>query len=503
MAVQEGSLIETDHARLQKERIIKTSSRRAPFLLCRATTANWFDVDGVTIDILPDDVLLEIFDHYVAQAERFGQYEKWRVLVHVCQKWRYVVFASPLRLNLRILCSARTPVGEKLAVWPFLPIFIQELGQNYGDDNIIAALGHNDRICKITLTIPQRPPESVFAAMQQTFVALKDLELYGTYDTVSVVSDSYLGGSAPDLRRLILTRVPFTFPVLRKLLLSAPNLVILVLTTIPRSSYFSPEAIVTCLSALTRLNRLRIEFKYAQSRPPQGIRHPPSRRSVLPALARLKFIGVCEYLEDLVSRIDAPLLDHLFIRFFHQPIFDIPQLVRFISHTPSLEAYDEAYLIFSNRHAAFILPGRENQGLELGILCRRPDEQLSSLVQVCTSSFTQALVPMLEHLHMLENKFLRPRSQAGLEHNLWLEILRSFSTVKNLYLSRDFVPHIVSTLQEPFGERGTEVLPNLQSIFLEGVQESVSVPESIRQFIAARQLSNRPITISHWVRQDG
>jgi F-box-like len=54
----------------------------------------------MTIDIvLPDDVLLEIFDYYVAEA---GKYEKWQVLVHVCQKWRYVVFRSPLRLNLRI-----------------------------------------------------------------------------------------------------------------------------------------------------------------------------------------------------------------------------------------------------------------------------------------------------------------------------------------------------------------------------------------------------------------
>ena len=76
----------------------------------------------MTIDILPEDVLLEIFDHYVAETNEGGEYQEWEILVHVCQKWRYVVFQSPLRLNLRILCSAGTPVREKLALWPPLPI---------------------------------------------------------------------------------------------------------------------------------------------------------------------------------------------------------------------------------------------------------------------------------------------------------------------------------------------------------------------------------------------
>jgi hypothetical protein len=56
------------------------------------------------IDILPDDVLPEISDLYVAEADEDGKYEEWQMLVHVCQKWRYVGFRSQLRLNLRILC---------------------------------------------------------------------------------------------------------------------------------------------------------------------------------------------------------------------------------------------------------------------------------------------------------------------------------------------------------------------------------------------------------------
>jgi hypothetical protein len=453
----------------------------------------------VTIDILHDDVLLEIFDYYMANAK----FEDWQMLVHVCQKWRYVVFQSPLRLNLRILCSAETPVREKLAVWPPLPIVIKQYARptsKCGEDNIIAALGHNDRVCEINMDIPSSLLESV--AMQKPFVALKDLGLYALDDVAPVVSDSFLGGSAPHLRLLAFIRIPIPFSVLGKLLLSAPNLVTISHYDIPHSGYFSPKEMVTCLSALTSLKVLSFKFKSPQSCPPREGRPPPPTRSVLPALTKLRFTGVSEYLEDLVTRIDAPLLDFLDITFFHQLIFDTPKLVQFISRTPNLKAYNEARMIFSGSRATIALLGRDNLGLELGISCGQSDWQLSSLAQVCTSSFPQALIPMLEHLYILEDEFPRPRWQDDLENDQWLELFRPFTTVKNLYLSREFIPRLVPTLQELIGERVTKVLPNLQSIFLEDLEESGFVPEAMLQFIAARQLSSRPIAISRWTRRD-
>ena len=501
----EGSLIETDHAHRQKQKIINKPPPRRFFLHHCVTIANWCDIGRMTIDILPDDILLVIFDHYVAEADDDGKYEGWQMLVHVCQNWRYVVFQSPLRLDLRILCSAETPVREKLTLLPQLPIIIAQSSffstSKCGEDNIIAALGHNDRICKIALAIPSSLLERVFAAMQKTFVTLKHLWLYTMDDTAPIVPDSFLGGSAPHLRYLWLTCIPFPFPVLRKLLLSAPNLVIISLRDIPHSGYFSPEAIVTCLSALTRLKRLCIEFKSPRSRPPRGRRHHPRTLSVLPALIKLTFVGVSEYFEDLVTQIDAPLLNQLYITFFHQLVFDTPQLVQFISHTPTLKAYDEARMTFSDSCATISLPWRDNLGLQLRILCRQSDWQLSSLAQVCASFFPQALIPIPEHLY-IEIAFPRPLWQDDLEDNQWLDLFHPFTTVKNLYLSREFIPRIVPILQELVGVGVTEVLPNLQTIFMEDLQESGYVPENIREFVAARQLSGHPIAISSWTRQD-
>jgi hypothetical protein len=133
----------------------------------------------------------------------------------------------------------------------------------------------------------------------------------------------------------------------------ATDLVDLSLSNIPHSGYMTPQAMATCLSTLTRLKSLSLNFQSPRSRPDPGRRcYPPaSRRSVLTALTELRFTGVSEYLEDLVARIDAPLLHVLDIRFFFQLIFDTPQLAQFIDRTPMLNARDEAQVVFSDSGA--------------------------------------------------------------------------------------------------------------------------------------------------------
>jgi hypothetical protein len=105
---------------------------------------------------------------------------------------------------------------------------------------------------------------------------------------------------------------------------------------------------ITCLFTLANLTELEVSFISPLSRPNWESRRPhPLTRSVLPALRHFGFVGVSEYLEDLVARIDSPLLDSLQIKFFHQLIFDTPQLTRFISRTPELHARKEARIDIS------------------------------------------------------------------------------------------------------------------------------------------------------------
>src|SRR5229473_4140722 len=164
---------------------------RMSFVQQPGTAADRWDVGRVTIDVLPDVALLEIFDCYMNKVrEEDGddvEAQAWHTLVHVCRKWRSIVFGSPLRLNLQLHCTEYTPVREMLAIWPPLPIIIRRDGEAWDIDNIVAALEHNDRVCEINLMyISSWELEEVLAPMQKPYPALTDLTIWWHEDSGAV-----------------------------------------------------------------------------------------------------------------------------------------------------------------------------------------------------------------------------------------------------------------------------------------------------------------------------
>ena len=455
--------------------------------------------------MLPDVALIEIFDFYVNGAEWI---DAWHTLVHVCRKWRLVVFGSPRRLNLQLYCSPTTPVKRTLAVWPPLPIVIRQYGHPMcGMHNVIAALKHNYHVCEIELwRIPSSLLEQVVASMQMPFPALTDLRL-GSKDeredgSAPLVPDWFLGGSAPRLRHLSLRSIHI--PELPKLLMSAADLVDLSLLDVPHSAYIPPETMVVCLSTLTRLKSLVVEFKSPQSRPlPEHRRPPPLTLTVLPALTDLRFKGISEYLEDLLARIDAPVLHSLAITLFHQLIFDTPHISQFFARALKSKALNDARIVFEDRAVRISLPvtsgSSHDETLSLGISCRESEWQLSSLAQVCTPP--SLLFSSVEHLYISEDRYWPPHWQDDTESAQWMELLQPFAAVKNLYLSREVVLRIAPALRRLVGNRVTEVLPTLQRLFLEGPQPFDTVQETIRLFVAARRLVGHSIAVSQWDRE--
>jgi hypothetical protein len=101
------------------------------------------------------------------------------VLAHICQRWRRIIFAFPVHLNLRLECNSRIVAKAALDLWPTLPIVIKNVFFHRDrDDDIIGAPEYRDhiggiKIWDITTSILQK----YLASMQETFPILTYLYL--------------------------------------------------------------------------------------------------------------------------------------------------------------------------------------------------------------------------------------------------------------------------------------------------------------------------------------
>ena len=156
-------------------------------------------------------------------------------------------------------------------IWPALPIVIfSEDMQSRDVTNVIATLKHHNRVCKVYYRNEGLPNSllKAFAAVDEPLPALTNLRL--SFFHVSVLPDSFLGGSAPRLRSLDLDGI--AYPSIGKLFSSTTNLVRLSLRRIPYSGYIAPQTI-TLLSMLSKLELLRLGFQHPR---------PQARRTSLP-----------------------------------------------------------------------------------------------------------------------------------------------------------------------------------------------------------------------------
>ncbi len=81
-----------------------------------------------------------------------------------------------------------------------------------------------------------------------------------------------------------------------------------------------------------------------------------------------------------------------------------------------------------------------------------------------------------------------------MENTGWLELLRNFTNVKDLYLCKEPAVCVARVLQELTGGTAT-VLPALRCIFVKGDQQLATVQTTIWPFISVRQL---PVAVYIW-----
>ena len=581
-----------------------------------ARATNHCNVGKVTIEILPEESLLEIFSFYV-----YGSYNNWETLVHVCRRWRSIVFAAPRRLDLELLCTSGTPAEDMLDIWPPLPIVVRVRDSDGINDNVLAALEERHRVCEVDVQVKYYDDINQLArAMRVTFPALTDLNIQSIHansfsSTEFFREYTFLGGSAPNLRSLrlgciefpelalqnlllsspglvdltlindihhsgnhssdemvhclssltqlehlqieslysyrdrdtasrrppTLTRTVFPvlstlilkgateyldrllahieaphlndariefllesldschlmctspFPALSNLTLSSPGLVKLALINIPCPEYIS-NAMVDCLSSLTRLKRLQIEIRSLHRRPDSASRRPPPlTRTVSPTLSTLLLNGETEFLYQLLAHIElieAPHLNHVCIEFSDLPNFDISQISPCLGRTETFELFDQAWMYFRGFDLNVILSPRKgttgSKTLILSLFWKHSRWILATLARRAPSP------PSIFFKHECD----LPDWTKRMGITPWLELLRVFTTVENLYLSTKLALCIAPALRELDAEGVTEVLPALQTIFIERRQASEAEAEIIQEvmgtFVAARGLSWLP-----------
>lgn len=453
---------------------------------------------ATTINSLPDNVLLEIFDLYrldEATTPRHLPWE-WHTLAHVCKTWRDIVFSSSLRLNLELLCTYGTPVRKNLGYLPVLPIVIHYPGciQESDEDNIVAALKHPDRVRAIDFGAPCPVLGKMATVTQGPFLALTRLVLESTADGIMpILSDGFLGGCAPHLQEIDLKGIPF--PAALTPLLSARDLVDVSLRGIFNTNSISTETLVVSLAALSRLEYLTLVFRWGPPYPVLSRQHP-SRRTVLPALTFFYFEGYLEYLEHFLAQIDAPQLRSLGIEYSEYwdeeevADYQIPQLCKFIDRLENLKL---SWFRRVDLHIEF----------NVVIIDLVHGDQSSFTLTVQDEGINQVLGQICTRLSNVDRLFITSDDSEtkynGLgDEILWLQLLRPFTAVKALSVQNGLTRHVAFALQNVTGERAAEVLPALELLCLQNFSQPMAYVE---KFVEARRNVGRPVTFIDQIKE--
>jgi hypothetical protein len=259
---------------------------------------------------LSEDVLLRIFRYSLGSSPQF-----WPTLVHICRRWRHIVFASHQALRLRLFCKRGSPVLKALDLWPTLPIAVEYVGfSRYGardKENILAALKQSDRVSSIHLTVTKSLLKKI-ASIGGQFSKLEELVLLSPVGRRLTLPSIFRSG--PRLRQLHLTGFSFSVPL--RPLSSSRNLVDIQLHDIPDDIFLSPDALAAALSGMAHLQTLSLRFPFTAN---HTTIPPLSKKCIVkrvdtPHLSCLKYRGTSEYLDRLLAGLDAPRLADIEIK---------------------------------------------------------------------------------------------------------------------------------------------------------------------------------------------
>jgi hypothetical protein len=412
--------------------------------------------------------------------------------VHICRKWRRIVFASQRSLRLRLFCTPGTPVLDALYFWPSLPIVVKYGGSSSSyppapedEDNIVAALKQSGRVSSISLTVTKSLLEKL-SAIEGPFSELENLVLLCGDNVAMTLSSALRWG--PRLRTLRLTRAAIL--ALPRLLFPSRGLVDLRLHEISEVGYISPEALANALSGMSHLRTLSLHFLHSAPYP-VCVGLPPrlsTEHIILPALRSLKYRGTSKYLDSFADRIDAPRLGNIDITLFSQPPpIEPPQLGRSINRFAMQKSPRQADILFSEKAVSISFTQPDSpMCLYLRVSCKSFSQQLSYIAWICNglSSFLFGI----EHLRVCAARPTCDHDYNGFD---WHRLLLFFRGIKWAYTACGPSTNLINALLR--SEK--RLLPTLHKLHIQ--KPDPLLQKDVESFIHSRWLSSRFVGVEY------
>ena len=424
-----------------------------------------------------------------------------------------MLYESPTRLGITLVCNSRTPVADVLANSPLLPLVIYwgnpgTLDTEESVKNIHLALHHRERVRRIKLRLPESSLKDVFASMEGDFPTLETLQLYcsSTSNFDAKLPSTF---RAPNIRNLQMSDLTLLAPEQPSAFLSSStSIVSLSLEEI--ISDLSPARLVEHLSLMPNLKILKISLV-------RRVSHATARaRSTFnTVLEELQYHGNTDYFEGFAALISAPLLKKLSISFTNNFIKIISNLLTsdpvtgpHYSYRPPPSPVTFRYLptLISEAtdlrfHFARVRcrdgcsiamdhnelwTGRAAFELKFNLGRYEAAGDLRLAAQICC-----LLAPMPSTVQsLLVEDGVNIDYDLRIPHKAWYDLFRPFDNVKTLRVAGRFGDELNKSLQ-PDGNEATvpTLLPRLEEIVRYGSDNEFAA------FVETRRVAGSPVRV--------
>jgi hypothetical protein len=423
--------------------------------------------------------------------------------VHICRKWRHIVFVSHRALRLRLFCTYGTPVLKALDCWPALPIAVEYFAFSlfnphtpWDEENILNALKQSNRVISIRLTLTNSLLKKL-SSIEGQFSELEELVLHvrsQSFGQLTLPNTFRLGTR---LRRLHSTGVVFSAPL--RLLSSSKDLVDIQLHEIS-DRYVLPQALADALSGMAHLRSLSLSVLSTTNHtrvPPPSEKHIVNR-VIISSLSILKYRGTSGYLDSLLAGLDAlldvPYLAKIEITFFDETQFYVSNLVKVINRTEIWNLHDLKADILFSEDTVSISTELVPTCLKFQVLCGPLEQQMLSIVRLCLQF--PAFCLRVEDLRIGATPLSTSQHNAPLIPGNWAPLISLFRAAKCVHLAGDIATEIVRNVQRLWWGAGP--LPVLTKLCVCGPgPRSTPLRQAVVSLMVDLRLSGRPIEVEY------